>query len=197
MSTESIIRDIAVNRPIHCIYFYYLKYPEDGSPQFRVYYQSDETTPIRNEAELKQLIKKLARNAKVGDFVPPHCGTSFRSVPWRRRSYIVIFVDDERHAISDPSDVSIDFEERREEVNHSFFNARVMEIDLSDDESGAMITVFHCHNLMRHKSGREMKDEDFPERYTVVVHRDCDRMLVFDEDGGTNQGGPIPPFIDV
>lgn len=195
MNKESVIRDITVTQPIHCIYFYYVKYNKEERPVVKLYYQADEDTRIRDEVDLRRIIKVLARNAIEGDFAPPPCGDSFGKVPWRRRSYFVLLVEGLDCELSDPSDVSIAFQEC-EEVNHSFFNARLMDIDLSDDNSGAMVTVFHCVNLMRHKTGRDMRGGE-REKYLVDILPDSDRRVRFeDDDGGTNQGGPIPPIID-
>jgi hypothetical protein len=195
MSTDSVIIDRPVNRPIHCIYFYYLKYPapeeQQEDPIITLYYDANDTTPIRTEGELHGLIKKLSRNAVMGDYGPPPCGDGFGQVPWRRRSYFVLMTNDLEHSFPNPAAVSIDYEHGEDE-NHSFFNARTAEIDLSDNNAGAMVSVFYCVNLMKHKSGRDMEDGD-RERYAVNFHTRSGRELRFD-DGGTNHGGPIPPL---
>lgn len=195
MSTDSVILDRAVNQPIHCIYFYHLEYPaqeeQQAGPRITLYYEANDTTPIRNEGELHGLIKKLSRNAVTGDCVPPRCGNGFGQVPWRRRSYFVLMTDDLRHSFPGPTSVAIDYEGGETE-NHSFFNARTAEIDLSDNNSGIKVSVFYCVNLMKHVSGRDMQDGE-REGYAITLGTRSGHELRFD-DGGTNQGGPIPPL---
>lgn len=195
MSTDSVIVDRAVNRPIHCIYFYYLKYPtqeeQEADPTITLYYEANDTTPIRTESELHHLIKKLSLNALIGDYAPPPCGSGFGQVPWRRRSYFVLMTNDLEHGFPSPAAVSIDYEGGEDE-NHSFFNARTAEIDLSDNGSGPKVSVFYCVNLMKHVSGRDIADGEH-EGYAIAFNPHGDLQLQFD-DGGTNQGGPIPPL---
>jgi hypothetical protein len=198
MSDPSLITDRPLDGPIHTIYFYYLQYPRDGNQQTRptitVYYQFDETTPIRDEADLRRLIESLTMNARAADFVPPPCGYSFSAVPWRKKSYFVVLLDDPELKFSNEYAVNIDFEERLEEFNHSFFNARKLDIDLP---RGEKITAFCCVNLMQHKEGGDLIDGQ-SERYRVVltpVDNQVRRYGKDGDDGGTNQGGPIPPMI--
>lgn len=184
---------------LHCIYFYYLQYIQEEQdqepvPNLCVYYHFDEDTPIRDRQDLMRLVRKLGENARAGDFAPPPCGHSFSAVPWRRKCYVVILLDDQVHKFPDPGAFNIDFKDRVEEDNHSFFNARKLDIDLSGNGSGDMVTAVCCVNLMQHKDGRDMEDYDDPEKYRVDLRPDGPVMLRFrDDDGGTNQGGPIPP----
>ncbi|WP_395614332.1 hypothetical protein [Allosphingosinicella sp.] len=194
MSTESIIRDRPSVAAIHTIYFYYIYYPlgnPQADPVMRVYYQHDHSTPIKDEDDLKGLVSSLAWNARIGDFVPPPCGSSFSSVPWRKRAYIVLMVDDPVHKFSDTDNVTIDFTGFPEEVNHSFFNARLMTIDAGGEE----LTAFYCTNLMLNMQDRELQFGEF-EKFHFTIRPPKNRALLYRDDGGTNQGGPIPPLID-
>lgn len=192
----SIIRDIPINHPIHCVYFYYLKFPDSEEqqqgPEIRAYYYFEESEPIRDEVDLRRILKMLGRNAGIKDYAPPPFDAN--ETPWRRRSYLAVLVDGPSHALSDVRDIVINFEDGVEEFSHSFFNARLMEIDMSVDNSGALINVFHCVNLMRHRSGRDMHDGE-REPYHLSF-RPTGELRLLDDDGGTNQGGPIPPFTD-
>lgn len=198
MSKDSPIGNRPIIDPIYCVYFYYVKYDKTKPTEIKLYYYSDDNDRIRDEIDLRQILKKLARNAKVlnvGDFAPPPCGYNFSTVPWRRRSYLAILAEGNDHEFSKASDVDLDYEGKDKKYNHSFFNADLMEIDLSDDNSGYNVSVFYCVNLMRHVSGRDIRDGE-SEKYSVTLFPGTKKMKCYGrDDGGTNQGGPIPPLV--
>jgi len=186
----SLISDIALRDPLHCIYFYYVQQDAAGLG-VRVYYHFDEDTPIEDGQALMKLIEKLGANARLGDYAPPPCGHSISSVPWRRKSYLVVLLDDPVLKFPDKDALQITFRgDPHEAVNHSFFNAQKLYVDLPGDHAGQVVTALCCVNLMQHKDGRNMKDEDDPEEYSISV---IPGGPLRRDDGGTNQGGPIPP----
>lgn len=175
---------------LHCVYFYYVKF--NGTAfEMKSYYYFDEDTPIRNDHDLITIIGKLAINAKRGDFAPPPFGTTISAAPWRRKSFMVILMDDNQHQFPNEDALIIDCLEVAEEINHSFFNARKLDINLA----GNAVTALCCVNLMQHRDNRNMEDRDPPERYEVKYRPNGPRASGVRDDGGTNQGGPLPPPI--
>lgn len=202
MSTANNISTVVgIGTQIHTIYFYYMTYPEGGDesqPVVKVYYHHNPDRPIDPNEQLIGHIKELALNAKVGDFLPPCCGQSFSAVRWRKKSYFVILLDDPVDRFADGNGISIQFTEEQEEgaANHSFFNARALDIELP----WGTVTALCCVNLMQSSHGGDLGDDQI-ERFNLDIRSNA-RMLHIDagagfedgDDGGTNQGGPIPPF---
>jgi hypothetical protein len=173
--------------PLYCIYFYYIRYDGGQGSSMNVYYDFDKHEPIKSKADLVKRATALAENAMKGDFAPPPCGHSFAAVPWRRKSYLVFLLDDPVLNFPGKEALSLEFQDSQAEtVNHSFFNADKWDITAM----GRQVTVLSCVDLMQHKSGRPMMDGEV-ETYTVDLSLSHNRTVR--GDGGTNQGGPIPP----
>jgi len=190
------ISEIPISDPLHCIYFYYLQFVEknkgeDAAPVVTAYYHFDEDTAIKDDQHLEDLVTKLGANARAGDFAPPSCGSGISAVPWRRKSYLVILLDHPVLKFRDKHALQIICKKKPgEPINHSFFNARKLNIDLPGDGSGAVVTALSCVNLMQHEDGRDLEDNE-EEKFAVSVIPGG--PLRYRDDSGTNQGGPIPP----
>ena len=177
---------------LHCIYFYYVKIL-DGKTDITAYYHFDENTPIRDKPDLIRIVRQLGQNARIPDHAPPPCGTGFSAVPWRRKSYFVVLIDHKTHIFENEKSFNIVFKDGKEKENHSFFNAQKLNIDLSYNSSGDMVTAVCCVNLMRHVSGRDLQGKE-TEPYSVSLSPKGLPMLHYrNGTGGTNQGGPLPP----
>lgn len=199
MSKDSTITNRPINDPIHTVYFYYIEYGIDTNhnPTHNIsaYYYTNDDVPVTDGQRLCDVVTSLARNAKRHDFAPPPFAKSItKDVPLRKRSYLAIFAYGGDQGLNDENDVVINFEDREENENHSFFNAQMIDIDLEGNGSHEL-KAFCCTNLMLKEGGNELGIGE-REPFTIIIHPGGAKPMIFDgpEGGGTNQGGPIPPI---
>src|SRR5262249_3340389 len=113
------------------VYFYFVTKPHQlPEPDVRLYIY-DHNVPIRGEYALKPIVTKLAR-AAASDIPPAPCITQFDEIAWTRMSYIVFFLFDARAQVRRRAAIVFDPRKGGTE-NHSFFNAKEMDIDISGD----------------------------------------------------------------
>ena len=91
-----------------CIYFYYMKWV-NNLPYIRHYFYNNGKTPIQDKYlyqsesdEIGDIIRELAINATDTYPVPPVFGSDFDGLVWRKKSYIVILMDDKDWTFPSP-----------------------------------------------------------------------------------------------
>lgn len=218
-----------------CMYFYYVRVNSDGKLLVSHYFHprgnpddednpGDPTTwpPIVYDAKdpvvLKNLITKLALNARPLDGRserdPPKRGDNFKNLYWRRKSYIVIFMDEvnwKLHELDKDNPSIVFITDPKDGVtglaNHTFFDALELSITMPikhpkpdgprTDERSAIVFINH---MKADDNGRDLDDWDDPQKFQFkIIFRvayvdgtDDGMTVIFDPDG-TNEGPPIGP----
>lgn len=191
----------------YCIYFYYVRFDENGKVRVDHYFwpptSPDKWTPIPHD-KVPKIMKKLAINGRPRKKKDPPKDKSnnFDPFPWKRKSYVAIFIDeaDWRFSKNDDGRPSIIFNTEEGEANHCFFDADDCYFDMpikntkKTDRRWGVYFVNH----MKGKDGYDVGDE--PEKFkfnlnlvaTYSNSSAAGARLQFDP-GGTNQGPPEQP----
>jgi hypothetical protein len=221
-------------RAPHCIYFYYVRLNTNGKLKVTHYFwpsgdPSDENNPpdprdwpvIKNETgappdqNLRDIVKRLALNARPSVKWPdkdpkPLPETSFKGIIWRRRSWIVIFVDEANWSLFERTTVNsrpaIVFTSNATDQactsNETFFDADDFSIDMprrrwpgQTDKRTAIAFVNHMkkNHAGDDLSSGEVQDFKFSIFFNVKYADGSDIMKVIFDPGGTNDGTPLQP----
>ena len=204
-----------------CIYFYYLQVSPNGGLDVRHYFYpggvhsspdnpapSEVWPPIPNtNAALGPIVLKLIENARKPagqDDAYPQIGTGFSGIEWFRKSYVVMFMDEEHWALHRHSATGraallfvTDLQDGRTPTpNHSFFDGKNLTIPVP---GGAPLSAFACINHMkRDVDGYDLRSTD-DQLYVFKLYFDVKfttgeppMTVIFDPDGN-NLGPPLPP----
>jgi hypothetical protein len=192
---------------------------DQGPIEARHYYYSHGEKKLRFRS-VKRIIRELGLNARSDketphSGVPPIHGTAFQDIYWRRKSYLVILIDykngakkwglEKLNALTFIPDTTLGYEE-----NHSFFDGRDYEVDLSDRKDGSEMRAAICciNHLTKNDQGDDLSYEnnklgtqgfklhinfDPPFVETSKAHGRSDVVIMYPDSGGTNMGPPVPP----
>jgi hypothetical protein len=221
-------------RAPHCIYFYYVRLNTDGKLKVRHYFwpsgdPNDVNNPsnpaswpvIRNDSgapadeNLEDIIRRLALNARpsvkwVDKNPKPLPEENFENIKWRRRSWVVIFVDEAHWSLlerqpgnkkpaivftsgaTDPACTS----------NETFFDAADFTIRMpirrkpgQEDERTAVAFINH---MKKNHAGDDLSTPD-KQDFKFSIFFDTKYadgpgvMKVIFDPGGTNDGTPLQP----
>lgn len=186
------------------IYFYYIKVGGAGGLDVRHYEYHD--GPFNSQlpwteipfADVPSIIAQLTQDARDG--VLPS-GQNFRNIVWRRRSYLAFVVDDENWEFQTLAQgrAAIQFNMAKGSTpNHSFFDARDIQISVGADQRAAIFMVNHMRS---NANGDELGAVGQPrsQRFEFDLCVDAgyatggERIAITLDPGGTNQGPPAQP----
>jgi hypothetical protein len=153
---------------------------------------------------LPDLLRDLTLNARNKDYSPPAIGSFWNDIVWRRRSYVAFVIDEPAFQFRKYKDGGGIFFDPSKQNNHSFFDAKDTDVDVSTAHDGsAKISGVYCIN---HMKGDDQKWDDlgnglppgktaaqsykFSLGYEAVTNPG--KIMTFDPDG-TNVGPPPPP----
>jgi hypothetical protein len=189
-------------------YFYYVGKAEAGAEERPVtfYQYLSHHGPIAS-ADLKDLITQLALNARRDVAVqnPQPITSVFQ---WKRKSYIIMLVDDPGFAFDKRRAISITLAEGPDlGENFSFFDGVDFDdIVLPNSNGGTECVTAVCvtNHMKRDAAGNDIGKESqrFSTRLSppiqFVFARVSEMALLlgdggFSDDGGTNMGPPVPP----
>jgi hypothetical protein len=171
------------------IYFYYVEAAGDDGFNCRAYmWDNPDNDPIHQGQELKRILRKLVSNARNNGIDPRPLGSGFDAIPWSRKSYLAIALDDEDGF--EPGDalaitrvtstVSIE--------NHCFFDGDDAVIY---DEDGNPASVMWTVNYMIDEDGNDLSAQTL-NRFAIEF-KGKDKDPHDGGDHGTNMGPPIGP----
>jgi hypothetical protein len=170
----------------HCIYYYHITPSAD--PPTRVYFL-DKRRPI-STFELGGLIAELARNAHSDGDSPSPCGWDMTDLIWRRKSYLVVVLDDPATSL-----VKGDGFQFPDANNHTFLDGADFDVDVSSTPGVVeMRSGLWCINHMMNEAGQDLGGTDF-EIFRVHFNTGGGSMFAmsYPDDSGTNMGPPLPP----
>ena len=169
----------------HTIYFYYVAPGSTPGDPLQVYVISKpESDPIDTKAKLIEEIEMLTRNARSNAFPP--AAFSFAQMPWWRRSYFVIALDEPIDKF-DPED-AITISRDGTHPNHTFFNGWVEDLTID----GREVNVLACTNYMVKKNGKAIEAGN-SHVFKLAFKIGLLPFIRDDDDSGTNMGPPVPP----
>jgi hypothetical protein len=190
-------------------YFYYVgKAPLDSDDRPVTAYQYVSHHGPIEPFELRQLVTQLALNAREPDPNKQNPKPSTASFKWRRKSYIIMLVDDP--AFSFDKDNAISMAEVVSGKNYTFFDGVDFDdIALPGPAGGAakeyVTAACFINHMKRSIAGDDLRDGE-EQRFTAIyappirsafVRDDArfaaDGRLSLDDDSGTNMGPPIGP----
>ena len=191
-NATSDLKDVYVP---HTIYFYYVtsRTGTTGTEYDEaILYVLEKSNPIPVNTLDTEIIA-LTRKARNGHPThPERSGKGFGRDPWRRRSYLVVVLDDDagdnRFKPGNAVEIARKKGSRRHK-NHCFFNGGEGEIDVDGKPIGYLWTV----NYMKAKAGKDVpagKHHVFSFKFNPTKRRLHDGD---EEDHGTNMGPPIGP----
>lgn len=214
--------------PPRSIYFYYLALNPDGKVHVDHYFwpggdpnyssaNSTEWDVIKNgvpgagEVNLRDKIVELARNARadVGTRTLQPFGASFDRMRWRRRSWIVIFVDEPNWALFERqpggAKPAIAFTSNATDPtvtsNESFFDADNFPISMASTgpgDTGDRTAIAMINHMKKNYDGDDNGPNDHP-AYKFSIFFDVkfsvgsSVMKVIFDPGGENDGTPLNP----
>jgi hypothetical protein len=194
----------------YSLYFYYVRL--DGGGRLRVDHYFYVDGPPDQPAEWKPIppdrvaaiTAELAANARAGGSNPPPFGSNFQDIVWIRKSHVVILIDEEGWALQRRADggTAIAFNTHKGSTpNHSFFDARDLEVGISNgggaaDTRGAIALINH---MKRNADGEDLLEGEAQpfmfDVYGKVSYSGAATSavtIILDPDG-TNMGPPIGP----
>lgn len=191
-----------------CIYFYYVRFDRDGRVRVDHYLwpptKPSKWIPIPHSA-VPKIMDDLILNARprTKKKNPKKLkSNNFNPVPWARKSYVAIFVDEANWRFSRESDgrPSVLFNTDEGSANHSFFDAVDVVFEVPIGESGAFDrrSGIYFINHMKGLDGEDLGDDLESFKFNLNLTAEfantskVGARLQFDP-GGTNQGPPQQP----
>jgi hypothetical protein len=200
------------------IYFYYLSLNSNGGLDVRHYFypggdHTSTTNPVNpndwpdipnTDEALVPILKNLIANARAKGNAYPLLGSGLQGIEWYRKSYFVLFIDEETwslHQDSATGQSAVLFVTNQQEgkygtPNHSFFDGRNLTVRMPGEEPRS---GFVCINHMkRDAAGEDLRTNDkqvyvFKLFFNVeFVTGETPLTVIFDPDG-TNLGPPLGP----
>jgi hypothetical protein len=183
------------------VYLYYLRFDTDGRLRVKHYFYDPGTEIPHNT--LQTVVQDLVDRVRANDPTLPITGQNFERIKWRRKSYIVFFVDEKNwslHKNGDPMD-GIRFD-NSPTPNHCFFDAVDLLITVTNATSGQVSqrsAIAFINHMKRNDQGEDLlegEEQSFKfEMIFDVQFADATsaRMVVIFDPDGTNLGGPVPP----
>ena len=195
------------------IYFYYVRINTTGDLYVRHYFypgggHNDPQNPtnpadwpeIRNDDQvLVPIVQDLVANARVNGTKYPLVGSEFLDIRWRRKSYVILFIDEGNwsvHTGSSGNPAVLFITTGGGTPNHSFFDGRNLDIPMPE---GDVRSAFSCINHMkRNDAGDDLLATDdqffqFKIFFDVKFASGARALTVIFDPDGNNSGPPIGP----
>lgn len=200
------------------VYFYYIKFSENGNMDVRHYtYSVDDgiggkrsiSYDVQNLQAIAATLTTSARAEALGQ-KPTHDGSSFNAITWKKRGYIIFLVDHPGWYFHDKyvQEPGIGFSGT---PNHSFYDATTLSVktqSLGPDDDGLRTAIAAINYMKRNEKGDDLLDEkdsqgnpipitDHIQTFTFELCLDTyfkDKtaapVLIKVDPSGTNQGPP-------
>lgn len=194
----------------YSLYFYYVRL--DGDSRLRVDHYFYVDGPPEDSAEWKPIppgrvaaiTVGLAANARAGGANPPSSGSNFQDIVWTRKSHLVILIDEEGWALQRRADggTAIVFNRRKGSTpNHSFFDARDLEVGIPNGSGGADTrgAIALINHMKRNADGDDLLDGEAQSfMFDVYVELSysgaaASAVTIIIDPDGTNMGPPLGP----
>ena len=180
----------------HTIYYYYVKATAVGGvPQYdeAILYVVEKNVPIP-EASLDAEIIALTKNARGTQDNPKPKDRGFGRLPWQRRSYLIVALDDydvgNGFEIDNAVEITRKDGSNKRYPNHCFFDGGEREIQVQDEDP---IRVMWTVNYMKNKTGKDIPERKFHTFSFKFNPKGVPFAEVLAEDNGTNMGPPVGP----
>jgi hypothetical protein len=194
----------------YSLYFYYVRL--DGDSRLRVdhYFYVDgppddpaEWQPIPPD-RVAAIVAELAANARTGGSNPPSSGSNFQDIVWTRKSHLAILIDEEGWALQRRADggTAISFNMGKGSTpNHSFFDARDLEVGIPDGSGGAdrRSAIAIINHMKRNSDGEDLLEGEAQSfKFDVYVELSysgaaASAVTIIIDPDGTNMGPPLGP----
>jgi hypothetical protein len=200
-----------------CMYFYYVRLEPEGTLTVRHYFwpnvdplKPDEWQPIE-VGDLREIVTKRAQNARDEGQDPPvdpPPSINFSNIVWRHKSYVVIFIDEDKWTLHKKQNkkppVVFNLKEGST-PNHTFYDADDFDVDMPVPGYAAKkmkCSVVYFINHMKREGGDDLEEDDGPNGdgrefyhfdlfFEVATTQGTNAsMTVIIDPTGTNQGPP-------
>ncbi|HYI47886.1 MAG TPA: hypothetical protein VEX35_05410 [Allosphingosinicella sp.] len=194
----------------YSLYFYYVRLDRDSRLRVDHYFYVDgppehpeEWKPIPPD-RVAAIVAGLAANARAGGSNPPPSGANFQDIVWTRKSHLAILIDEEGWALQRRADggTAIAFNRRKGSTpNHSFFDARDLEVEISGGSGGTgrRSAIALINHMKRNSDGEDLLEGE-AQPFVFDVYVDVrysgspgSAMTVILDPDGTNMGPPLGP----
>lgn len=191
-----------------CAYFYYVgRLPSGGTVRRVAAYQYVSHQGPIEQSQLRDLVTQLALNARAqADDQNPKQSTEWFA--WRRKSYIILLVDDPSFSFDQDNAVAIT--ERESGGNYTFFDGvDFNNIALPGPAGGPaqeyVTAVCFINHMKRDATGEDLRRNEaqrfaatfsppLPPLFLLEAEQPgADVQIEAEEDHGTNMGPPIGP----
>jgi hypothetical protein len=196
------------------IYFYYVRINTTGDLYVRHYfYPGGNHEDVNNPADpatwpaipnddqvIIPILQDLVANARANGARFPLVDADFQNIRWHRKSYVVLFIDEENwtmHRGSTGNPAFLFITTGGGTPNHSFFDGRNVDIPMPQGASAR--SAFLCINHMkRDAAGNDLLPGDdqffqFKVFFDVKFTSGSRALTVIFDPDGNNLGPPIPP----
>lgn len=194
-SWRGILRPTGYSTDVSAIYFYYLKERGGGKFVAQAYYYDHGDTPIRAE-QFDGIVKRLTENAILDTDMPPKMAYDFDGAKWRRKSWLVVVLEDEDSAFDRYDPIVFDENNSDYDVNYSFGDGELIvtrpEIKGETLQLNGLRAINH---MKRNEKGDPLLDGE-KAKYKFRLNFSNSRrahLLNYQDSGGTNMGPPVPP----
>lgn len=193
----------------HYIYFYHVRVSEKGNLLVDHYEYGDGPDPDHPNrlAEIPynvvpRIVQRLTEDARRGNVRTP-TGRDFRSIIWKRRSYIAIVLDEPNWTFHkrDPDRSSIVFNLAKGSCpNQSFFDAQDLDVPAINPANGQVqgcSGVYFVNHMTRDSAGTPVDrpgQQFYFDMYVDAKYaRSAEKMTIILDPGGSNEGPPEQP----
>lgn len=187
----------------HCIYYYHIKLGDDGEPDVNWYFRDNGNNEIPYN-RIEDYVTPLAQNAHTGGRSPAPYGSGTHNMEWSRISYLVFLMDSKYWKFSryDNGKVAMACDSRSPTQNHTFFDARDLNIDISPNRNGDFRSaVAFINHIKKTDDGGQLggvsgpkETEDYKlSMYFEVIDRTGGVSAIEWDPDGTNEGPPVGP----
>jgi hypothetical protein len=178
------------------IHFYYIEVDQTGSVSSRLFFY-DQLKDI-SENDLAKILPYLYFNARNNGGVPPEYGTDIRKLEWKRKSYLAFMIKSATYELTSADQFEFD----QKTPNHSFFDAKPVNVTSWMDSSGTQVTdvsgLRMINHMKRDEGGHDLEPKE-KQKYIfkiTLASRGKSRDTQEVDGGGTNMGPPVgPPYI--
>jgi hypothetical protein len=179
-------------KEVYAIYFYHVKITGGGALDVTAYHHC-QYSPL-NRQTLVLAVTEMARNARTKDFAWPPCGKGFNAIPRRRKGYFAVVLDDPAEKLAEDGAIAF-YDGSGKPSRHNFSDAFNFEVDVGPPGSpGGRLSAVVCLNRMKSKkSDGDLAKGEAEDFQLELFYGSKKRRGPPYEDGGTNQGPPVPP----
>lgn len=196
VTERGVRRRSGYNTNMSCIYFYYLKERASGKLIAQAHYYDHGDLPIP-AGEFDDIVRRLTENAILDMDMPPKMAFDFDQVKWRRKSYLVVVLEDEDSMFDEDDPVIFDEDNSDYDPNHSFFDGELIETrPRVRGQTRTLHGIRVVNHMKRNAKGDDLEiGEPAKYKFRLNYHNARRARLFLPDSGGTNMGPPVPPPV--